>query len=424
MKNKPRTELPSTDEWKKLTRIVNIHTYTRGGSGLMSALLDGHPKTISFPDVALMGYAEWWNSLKEHESRFVAEDFLDLYHFLFDPSYVHPHRLVPGCGNIFGITQNFTTSITEEGISPFAIPRDKFVARLFELLEPGATETASDFFKKLHISLAWAIGVQIHEDTVIIHAPHIPSEDRIQFIRDGFTDIKNLHMVREPVFGIMSWWKSDVRHGQSDTYPEVHLMIRWMEFNYYPQRDWDECSRAIRLDDLHIRPRETMELILKWLSLPWDECVLNATFLGRTWQFDTSRLYTTPFNPEIVSPIRHADVLDSDDHYRLALPVHHIYRAWNYEIPSKPRLSLWLTMLFRPLKVETRKNSSIKSKWETRCLLFPRLFLPYSLMVALGSSFIKRNEKEKLSLTLRRPKMLTYIRKLPPVRLLTESDIQ
>lgn len=318
------------ESWRLLNRVVNVFSFGRGGSGLMSSLLDNHPRLIAFPDCLLMGYQEWWDGLRSHESESVAADFLDLYQVLFVPDFVHPYREIPGSGNTFALTQNFTSDV--------AVDRQAFSGHLREFLVPGAEESAGRFFRKIHAALLQTMGQSASRDHVIVHGSHMPRPRRHVFMANEFDDVQNLHMVREPVLSFVSWFKSGPRHLPNAPYPAIDDLLYNMNKNYSPLPQWVDTSRAVRLEDLHAEPEAVMREVVDWIGVPWDPCVLEPTFLGKPWRFGEDALYERPFNEKITSFDRHSDVLSTAMHYYLARHVRFQYASWGYQVPPRPSL--------------------------------------------------------------------------------------
>ena len=109
---------------------------------------------------------------------------------------------------------------------------------------------------------------------------------------------------------------------------------------------FEECatrSRAVRLEDLHTRSRETLESLCQWAGLEWDEVLLRSTFNGID-HVDSETADGKPlqgFQSHTISRKRYL-CCRWFDVVRLKLIYARVFRAWNYPLPAVYRLR-WLS---------------------------------------------------------------------------------
>lgn len=355
--------------------VLSIGAYGRAGSGLLLSLLDGHPDCINFQDTILSGYQDWWNSLKSNKGSYVMEDFLDLYQVIFDPTFIHPSRAPSGAGNDFGRFSNMIgNSIT--GTKDIYVPKESFTRCLSQIVNQNSQETASSFFKKLHVALAFALDKPISDKTIIVHGATNGHPYRFDFLRSGFRNNWNILMVREPVVGhyasIMTL-KEENKVKQEDL---LLIAIAYMRLYYLSQLGWENCTKSVKIEDLHHSPKETLKKIINWIDIPWDDCLLQSTFLGEKWLFKPNKIYMKPLNPEIITTKKYAHLFTSFDHYRIAICFRKLYTTWGYKFPSQPLSLKLLLRLFSPFKIEKLSGSNLAKRFSVRKMLFMSLFSP------------------------------------------------
>ena len=339
--------------------IITVGAYGRAGSGLMLSLLDGHPDVINFQDTALSGYQDWWDSLESHDGNFVMEDFVDLFQVLFNPLYVHPYRIPPGIGNNFGTYSN----LISKNIS---IPKDRFINSLTKIL--SKKENASDFFKKIHFALAAAIDKKITSNTIILYGATNASPHRLKFVQDAnFKNVWNLLMVRDPVIGhyaqINHWL--DVGEIQKDLF--LYKAINLMCMYNCKILGWEENTKAIKLENLHNSPTQTIEKITKWIGLSFEVSLLIPTFLGIKWEFKANDSFKDTFNIDRISATKYKFLLDSEDYSVISNTFKNLYKKWEY---GNPKLTFKIFRhFFKKFKAEKIFGATQTTIIKTRVLL-------------------------------------------------------
>jgi hypothetical protein len=274
------------------------------------------------------------------------------------------------------------------------VPKGKFTYCLSKIINQDSEESSSNFFKKLHFALAYALDKPISNNTLIVHGATNGYPERFDFLRSGFRNIWNILMVREPVIGhyarIRHWYEES--NGDPEEYLEWHT--RYMSNFYLSQLGWENCTKAVKTEDLHHSPKETLNKIINWISIPWDNCLLQSTFLGINWLFQPNKIYIDPFNKEIISIKKYTHLFTSFDHYRIAICFRKLYSTWNYEFPNPPHRLKLLLKIFSPFKIERLAGSKLLQRLKVRKMIFIQLLnLEYLLC---DGRFVRRYVLYKL----------------------------
>lgn len=329
-----------------LNSIISICYYGRSGSVFLQSLLDDHPNLIAFPGTYLMGYQEWWDSLSEHGSTFCAEEFLRDYKVIFDPEHVSEQPLA-GCGESAGLGLNFHKAGEYED-RHIKVDRPLFEKALFELVQESHQESASSFFKKLHFALAKALGKSVNERTKIVFSLHSPALRRSKFIIKDFEDRKFIHVIRDPVTAAYSLYKHYEWNGFNIGLAGVIAAMN----AFAPISGEDENSRAVKLEDLHFAPRETLNKICNWINIEWSDTLLESTFLGVKWGNMAGTERVSGFN-QVIPNKTHSDICSELDRARLAWVFGPLYKKWCYH---RPDLHVRFYDFFRRFQIEKTCN--------------------------------------------------------------------
>ena len=359
--------------------VLTVGSYGCSGSGLLLSLLDGHPNCIGFQDTLLAGYQDWWNSLNEKKGHIVLEDFLDLYQGMFDPSFVHPTRTPPGCGDNLGLFSNFIKN-EEFGVKEISVPKEPFVECLSNIVNFDLDENASSFFKKIHFALAYALNKPISSDTLIVHGSTNAHPYRFEFKRSGFRNVWNLLMVRDPVIGhyaLIKRWIEDQSTAWSHK-PENFMTetLYYMRSFYENIEGWEHCTKAVRLEDLHKYPKKTLTKIIDWVDIPWDDSLYQSTFLGIEWYFSNKAIHRKPFNTEIISRSRYSHLFTPLENHLLSMSVYELYKKWKYDLPNRPLIIdyfLSILGLFKRFKIEKLNRMRFSKIVDARIILIKML---------------------------------------------------
>ena len=353
-------------------KIIVVGAYGRAGSGLLLSLLDSHPNIINFQDVALSGYQDWWDSLEYHDGIYVMNDFIDLFYVIFEPTFKHPSRTPPAIGNDYGRYSNFIGNNLDPQQKIY-VPLSQFKECLSQIV--SKVETSSEFYRKVHYSLAFALNKKINHDTIILHGATNATPQRLNFIYNGgFERIWHILMVRDPVYGHfaqINHWIEEKEDRKSELFlPDaINMMLKYnLMLN-----GWEESSIALKLEQLHKHPKETLKKLIIWLEIPWNDSLLESTFLGKRWQFSNNEKYSEVFNLNRISPDKYNFILNKNDYKLFSLIFHKLYKTWEYDYSINNNNHL-LVCFFSKFKIEIYFKHNFKSYIRNRKFLILTFF--------------------------------------------------
>ena len=371
---------------RDLRHVVSIHYYGRSGSLFLQSLLDGHPQVVMIPGTYLTGYYCFWEIFGRLPALKLLGAFINNYEVLFD---ARSSVLVTQVGRDAGLALSFD-KMGEHHDRVLGIDRDVFMERMLshvmqECDDPNVECLSRQFFlQAIHAAYAEALGRQTsHKNLLIVLQTHNPYFDQVEPIYQDFgPNIRFLHCLREPVQALGSWYAHmrEISTGPSPQGAPPHLELAgaaiargidhakpiFAQYAHHfehkqPTQDliaWAlEHTRGVRLEDLHTRPRETLENVCAWLGIDWHDSLLQSTFDGITWNYRTTGGTTVNGFQRTTIGKKHADVFTAFDRFRFSLLFADLLRAWNYPIHRiftwRPLGILAIVLWIVPLRMET-----------------------------------------------------------------------
>ena len=272
-----------------------------------------------------MKYQQWWDSFVDKQSLNCGKKFLN--HF-----------------NIFFSTRNLKTKIEGIDIKAYKnlnfhktgknrkekkfIDKNKFKKNLYKLLNTEE-ETSYSFFKKIHFALAKTINIKINNKLKIVFHLHTPSKKRTLFLLNGKFKCKFIHIIRNPVNSCTSLHVSNLKGGYNFGLKGILDNLNRFQPIYN-----DKFSRAIKLEDLHNKPKQTLRKLISFLKIDWSKELLESTFLSKKWYNLADTNHLSGFNKVIISK-KYDLFLSSYDKSRLSYLYKNVYQKWKYNIEKK-----------------------------------------------------------------------------------------
>ncbi len=306
-----------------LNEVIVICFYGRSGSVFLQSLFDGHPNIVSFPGTFLMCYQIWWRNLKNKNSRYCSERFIDNFRVIFDPK--NNDIDLPGCGKYAGTGLNFHKAGDNKD-EEIRIDKKKFKNELNNLIKSDQNETSASFFKKIHLALAKTLNLEINGKLKILFHLHTPLKKRCEFLEEGGFKCYFLHMIREPVQSAFSLHKHNLSLGNNFGLKGI---LKTMN-SYKPISNYKN-SRAIKLEDLHLLPKKTLQKVIKFVDIDWSDKLLESTFFGKKWYNLSGTTQLSGFNKVIINK-KFDDLLSDFDKSRLQCLFKNVYNKWEYKI--------------------------------------------------------------------------------------------
>ncbi len=268
-------------EWRDPVALLH---FGRSGSGLIHSLIDNHPQVSSPPSIYLKGYFESgvWEELFAEGRQGLPERFVRMFAVLFDATDPSP---VPGLMNednsSLGLKEGMTT-VGRGHDEKLRVDRDVFCAAAHDMIGRSDGVDAGGFFRIVFRAYEAALGNDKQNPLPFYHIHNPGWYGRVNFLR-CFPKARLMMMVREPVQSCESWIREDFKN---NNYPAITGKIAAMLFDV----DRPEFARTdnlgVRLEDLKIRPEQTIAGLCRWLDIEETRSLYEMTAQGKMWWGD------------------------------------------------------------------------------------------------------------------------------------------
>ena len=366
-------------ELEEITKVVAVMSYGRGGSGLWSSLLDHHPNVLSIPDTILMNFYRFWE--RENCEKLSLTDLLNLFIDHFYPMF-----------NANDYNKQFFFSQTdlygwrklgEERNECLYADKKHFKELVLELFKNNYPLTRSNFIKAIHLAYAKCIGQELEYPLIISFGLHVPSIERNQAILEDFPNTYFLQTIRNPVIGFSSWLKCynfDYENGIDYKACIEGFPYMLKGVIQIVSGESNERWKAVKLEDVHNKPQETVEKVTKWLSLPWNDSLLESTWNGKKFWNEKNTIQISGFSKEIIKQ-KHKGYISWLDKIRFKVLFYKHNNTWEYphrKIDGSFLLKIFLLPLFLlPFKMEiiALKHLKLKGHLITKLFSFCKEFI-------------------------------------------------
>jgi hypothetical protein len=195
------------------------------------------------------------------------------------------------------------------------------------------------FFQFLHVAYAGALDrPAVNPRPLMISAQHWVNDDLARAFIEDFPDARFLHTIRDPISAFDSWLE---RHfvWQFEDNADVAGRYRYPAFDAFNDLlSWDAGharmqarTRAVRFEDMHLAPEQTMRRLAAWLGIPYRACMLDSTLNGRPYVVVAGgRRWVGP-NPDNAG--RRSKNLDALDRLVIFSVLHRNFSEWQYPFP-------------------------------------------------------------------------------------------
>jgi len=337
-------------------------TYMRSGSGLMSSLLDYHPNIIGVPDCILLGYARFWEKHGHLQSNELVPVFVDYYAVLFDANDMSKcHRT----GSTVGKLLSFT-NLGPNKDKCLRVDRNVFSQTVMELIGSNKQPSRKVFFQAVHSAYAHALKRKV-SNPIICYGLHVNNRvlAPVRKHMEDFPNTRYLHMVRHPVPGIASEFRNLQALGGLSLKSAAGILRLAIERAYPIPLSNRAKWRAVKLEDLHRNPRQTMEKVCKWLDIPWNDSLLKSTVNGLQWWNEKKGLQVSGPNESILRQKYVDGYVTEFDRFRFCILFAPYCVSWDYPVKvwqtSLLVRFIILPLLLIPFRIETISLSSAKS---------------------------------------------------------------
>jgi sulfotransferase family protein len=315
-----------------MNRAATICHWGRSGSVLLASFLDDHDDIITLP-----------NQTSEYAYPFF-RDYQSL--SLWEKLIAYPAYSEIKKGN----SGNFFLKDNPDG--NFAIEPDDYFAAVEALSILYGDHSAAEldarprFFQFLHVAYAGALGKPpLNPRPLMISAQHWVNEELAREFIEDFPDARFLHTIRDPISAFDSWlerhfvWqlKDNADPSSGYRYPAfdaVRDLLAWDAGH----RGMGARTRAIRFEDLHLAPAETMRRLADWLDVPYRPSMLESTLNGKPYVVEAGGQKWVGSNPK--NARRRSKNLNSVDQLAVFTLLHRNFVEWNYPYPKFLRSAL------------------------------------------------------------------------------------
>ncbi len=289
--------------------VIAAQSYGHGGSVFLHSLIDGHPDVLTLPaTLGVQFYSSWaiqigFMSPETIDFGRIRTLVLKFFALVYDKAI----------GYELGLSE------LGEGMDEYAQVDEQAFSRAFDFLferlvrEQGlpAKEELSArnvhlyrtvCLKSVYIAYAHCLGQDVARKKFLLYAAHGGPMLDIGALCEDHKDVRFVHMVREPVGNFDSIHRRLLELEQEkpsdppidpfwcvvnqifyDRAPQAPVcgVPMYALFEYPIARPGR--SVALRLEQLHRYPRETLTALCSWLGLEWSETLLLSTFAGKKW---------------------------------------------------------------------------------------------------------------------------------------------
>lgn len=301
-----------------LSEVSNVDCivyYGRSGSYLLNTLLENHPNILAM-NSELRGF---WTIPWHYFPKNFEEQIL----FIIDNWFAFVNRPTAG-GNYaefgqnrklihiprtvfvnFPESENVAINDEHKRIQYLRKPDlSKFISAIYRISEIRYGKktrrlklSRKDLFEILHF--AWALSIEKpcldkFPRWHILHNLHVPDKTAIRAIEMHF-ETSCIHMVREPIQSI----ESHLTHYRTERSEEdfvensINCLRHIMSDDIFLSKRFRDFEFAVRFEDLHEFPVQTLKSLLARLQLPFDSCVLQETWNGGPYVFKSLEFQKT-----------------------------------------------------------------------------------------------------------------------------------
>jgi len=330
----------------KEVKVLAIFYYGRSGSYFLHSLMDSHPNLLSIPPGCLMSFFDFWDQNRHLSNAEIIQNFLSDYAEMINPDVTSRGVCHGSAIRGLGADKNITLKIDANAFS----------CALQSLLAPIVTLTRRHLFVAVHYAYHRALGLQIPNDFVIVFQAHNYSDKVVLDLLNDFPSTKFLHSTRYPLQAL----GSHIKHHAVDLREKdgfnganlISLLAAAIEGGVENFPGYNKIARAIRLEDLHTRPKEILQKLCSWLDIPWHHSLLESTINGHTYSFPSSYSGSiSGFTTQTISAT-HDDIYTSFDKFRFELIFKNKCQAWKYPVSSFVDDGIVEKLMLYPYKME------------------------------------------------------------------------
>ena len=246
--------------------ILGAH---KSGSSLLRSLLDGHPDLFVLPfEAHFFQLAHYWVDYRSRSSRPPALSFTEAIEE-YTRNVTH---------------YNSTNDPTSDANLVGAFDIDRFKLDIENTPANCFSDLIVNYIKASYAAL---VGQKAPEDLRFVEKS-VESAEFALDLKSLFPNAKFVHILRNPYSNLVAFR----RHTGKSHYPVLASVLFSLNNSYYylykNQRLIDDY-RVVRYEDLLTASEKVMREVADYLEIPFLDCLLQPTVLGKPWLGNSSR---------------------------------------------------------------------------------------------------------------------------------------
>ncbi len=317
----------------------------------LQSLLDNHPKILMFPGLYLYKFMDFWEIYGKLTSDNLIKNFLKCFPYIIDAKKPGKMSISPV---YLGDASGFT-SMGESHNEILSINEKSFINAYMDLIGEKRIVTKKEFFQTIHVAYAKSLdkSFKLSDKHLIFHHIHDAEQNKAAAFLKDFPDAAFLHIIRDPLQSLGSHLSLVSKWRMLNT----DVLISYLNdifFGGIPVfEEYRERTRAVRLEDIHKKPRETLLSLVQWLGIDWSENLMISTFNGiKWWNLKDTSSNLSGFNKVTISR-KHEEIFSQFDKFRLQYFVNRKCLHWGYQVYGADTEELQKDMLYHPFKFES-----------------------------------------------------------------------
>jgi hypothetical protein len=289
--------------------VLAIQNYGISGSLFLQSLLDNHPNILMTPALYSHRFYDFWEKHNNKKLGEIIDLFMSCHAYWFSPEEAIKHH---------GLHQMGPEMNESIYVSP-----EIFRQALIQIIENHLQEfpLRKLFFIAIYLAYNYALDRETKEQIVIVFPIHSSPQRHASYLIEDFPDVKFIHVIREPIQNIGSAIKHIIYNQLPVNALEcafavvINNHVKHWGNGYYTKGDRPyfkkivNASRAVKLEDIHVKPKETIKMICQWINIPWDDCLVESTFNGKKWWNRPESPRVSGFSEKITDDKRYKDLL-------------------------------------------------------------------------------------------------------------------
>lgn len=303
-----------------MDKIFAVQNCGISGTVFLQSLFDGHPKILSMPALTAQTLLMFWERNWNFDRSVIIENFLVDFDFLFQ---VTPYAQSFGLSDL-GINQNENACVDQSSFLSHLTQQSEWIS------EPILSR--KNFIISIFKAYNLTIGRAIDDDGYILYPIHcLPKKYADELVED-FSEVKFLHMMREPIQNVGSMASHISKNSQWSHNYLLSCSVSQMFLDYtihvgyrrahglvpYVSDNEKSTTRALKLEDVHKDAKNSLLKICKWLKISWDDCLLQSTFNGKLWHNRPETIRQTGIGSKTIAQ-KHENLMSQFDRARLSI---------------------------------------------------------------------------------------------------------